>query len=29
MDLNPRSTAPDMTRLPNSVPNWTAPTSLF
>ena len=29
MDLNPRSTAPDMTQLPNSVPVWTAPASLF
>jgi len=28
MDLNLRSTAPDMTQLPNSVPVWTAPASL-
>jgi hypothetical protein len=29
MDLNPRSTAPDMTRLPNSVQVWTAPIISF
>jgi len=29
VDLNPRSTAPDMTRLSNNIPVWTAPTSLF
>ena len=29
MDLNPRSTTPDMTRLPNSVQVWTAPIISF
>ena len=29
MDLNPRSTAPDITRLPNSVQVWTAPIISF
>jgi hypothetical protein len=28
-DLNPRSTAPDMTQWPNSVPVWIEPASLF
>ena len=29
VDLNPRSTAPDMTQLLNNVPVWTASTSFF
>jgi hypothetical protein len=29
MDLDPRSTTPDMTRLPNSVQVWTAPIISF
>jgi len=29
MDLKPRSTTPDMTRLPNSVQVWTAPIISF
>jgi hypothetical protein len=29
MDQNPRSTTPDMTRLPNSVQVWTAPIISF
>jgi hypothetical protein len=28
-DLNQRSTAPDMTQLPSSVPVWTKSASLF